>query len=119
MGRSKPKSLLFSLLLSYFISAIMLFVLAAFIYRLKLRALPAEGLIYGIYAISCLFGGFLCAKRIGSKRLIWGSISGILYALVLIFISCMLSRSFQPELPACLRTLAFCTAGGAFGGILS
>lgn len=119
MSSSKPKSFLLSLLLSYLISAILLFVIAALIYHFKLQTLPIEGLVYGVYAVSCLFGGFLCAKRIGSRRLIWGAAVGVLYALVLMLVSCAVSRSFQPELPAFARVLAFCAAGGAFGGILS
>ena len=95
---SRPKAVLISLLASYLLSALLLFILTL---------------------VSCLAGGLLCGKALRTRRFFWGLLTGMLYFLALLAASVLLRHGQMPELTRMLPVLACCAAGGMIGGILS
>ena len=107
---SRPKAVLISLVASYLLSALLLFILTFVLYRLKLKESQIAPAVYALYAISCFAGGLLCGK---------GLLTGVLYFLALFTASLLLRHGQVPELSRILPVLACCAAGGMAGGILS
>lgn len=119
MNTSRPKALLRSLVVSYLLSGILLLALSFILYKLKLKEAQINTAVYAVYVIACFFGGLLAGKAVGSRRFLWGLISGILYFLVLLAASLIMQRGTSPELPRMLTTLACCAVGGTAGGMIS
>lgn len=70
-----------------------------------------------ISSFSILMGGFLLAKKIDAKGIVYGSILGLIYMLVLYLISSIMSFNFSLNMNAIIMVL-FGIIGGAIGGIL-
>ena len=116
---SRPKAVLISLLASYLLSALLLFILTLVLYRLKLKESQITPAVYALNVISCLAGGLLCSKALRTRRFFWGLLTGMLYFLALLAASVLLRHGQMPELTRMLPVLACCAAGGMIGGILS
>lgn len=70
-----------------------------------------------ISAFSILISSFFAAKRIDSRGIIYGSIIGLVYMLILYIISSILSFNFSLNGNAVVM-VSFGVIGGAIGGIL-
>lgn len=70
-----------------------------------------------ISSFSILIGAFLASKKIKEKGIIFGSILGLTYMLVLYLISSIINANFALTLNALYMFLGG-TIGGAIGGIL-
>ena len=81
------KPMLRSLLISYVLSGILLAALAFALYKLRLKEGQVNLMVYAVYLLTCLCGGFLAGKRIRQRRFFWGLLSGLLYFLVLFAVS--------------------------------
>lgn len=116
---SRPKAVLISLVVSYLLSAVLLFVLTFILYRLKLKESQLTPAIYLLYALSCFVGGLLCGKALRTRRFFWGMLTGILYFLALFLASTLLRHGTIPEPSRLLPVFICCAVGGTIGGILS
>lgn len=123
---SKPKTYIKSLCISYLISIILLLFVSFLLYKIKFEENITQIFVYGIYIISCLLGGFFIGKSIGQRRFLWGLMFGLVYFIVLLFISfCipMETTSIQTETHQetghILTVLAICLASGCVGGMIS
>ena len=87
---SRPKAVLISLVASYLLSALLLFILTFVLYRLKLKESQIAPAVYALYAISCFAGGLLCGKALRTRRFFWGLLTGVLYFLALFTASLLL-----------------------------
>ena len=115
----RPWDFLKTLLLSYILTALLLAGLAFLMYRMKLGASQAAWGVTVIYLLACAVGGFLTGKRMGSRRLLWGLVSGALYFVVLWLLSLAVGGGLQGELREILTVLATCLAGSAVGAVIS
>ena len=106
---SRPKAVLISLVASYLLSALLLFILAFVLYKLKLKESQ----------IAQTAGGLLCGKALRTRRFFWGLLTGVLYFLALFTVSILLRHGQMPEPSRMIPVLACCAAGGTVGGILS
>lgn len=70
-----------------------------------------------ISSFSILIGGFLVAKRMDSKGIVYGSAVGLTYMLILYLTSSFLNFNFSLNFNA-LIMIALGVLGGAIGGIL-
>lgn len=70
-----------------------------------------------ISAFSILIGGFLVAKRMDSKGIVYGSAVGLAYMLILYLTSSFLNFNFSLNFNAIIM-IALGILGGAIGGIL-
>ena len=108
-----------SLLISYLISALLLTVLAFALFQMKLSPSRVAAAVYGIYGISCFFGGVLAGKAIRSRRFFWGLLSGLLYFLVLALMSFLLHKGLETDTKTLTLILAACAGCGTVGGMVS
>lgn len=114
-----PWGFLKTLLLSYGMTAVLLVGLSFLMYRMKLGAAEASWGVMVIYLLSCALGGFFTGRRVGSRRLVWGVLSGILYFVGLWIVSLVLNGGVQGSAQEVLTALAACMAGSAVGAVIS
>lgn len=119
MGNSKIKVTLRSLLCSYLMTGILLFVLAFALYKLRLKESQITIGVNLIYVITCLAGGILMGKGIRQRRFFWGMLLGFLYFLVLMLVSFSMHKGISAGLNQLLLTMGICVASGTIGGMLS
>lgn len=119
MSSSKTGFLIRTLIISFFISLLLLALLTLCLSRFRLPEPQVHAGICGVYIISCLAGGFLIGKLVRCRRFFWGFLAGGLYFLILFAVSCLQDRGITSELPQILRLLAICAASGMIGGMLS
>ena len=70
-----------------------------------------------ISAFSILIGGFVITKKLDQKGIVYGSILGICYMLILYLISSIMNFNFSLNVNAVIM-IAIGVFGGAIGGIL-
>ena len=70
-----------------------------------------------ISAFSILVSAFLVAKRIEAKGIIYGSLLGLIYMLILYLLSSILNFDFSLNANAVVM-ITFGIVGGAIGGVL-
>ena len=116
---SRPKAVLISLLASYLLSALLLFILTLVLYRLKLKESQITPAVYALYVISCLAGGLLCGKALRTRRFFWGLLSGMFYFLILFAASWAMDPRASIQAARSLMVLGVCAFGGTLGGMLS
>ena len=70
-----------------------------------------------ISSFSILMGGFLVAKKIDEKGIVYGSALGLIYMLILYLISSIMNFDFSLNVNAVIM-IALGVIGGAIGGVL-
>ena len=108
-----------TVVISYAVTAILLAGLAFLMYQMKLGASQAEWGVTVICLFACALGGFLTGRRVGSRRLLWGMVSGALYFMVLLMLSLLVGGGIHGEGSQIGTVLATCLAGGAVGAFIS
>lgn len=116
---SKVINFLKSLLISYIISGLLLFLLAFLMLRIDLPGAIVNGGIVVIYILSCLVGGFLMGKNSEQRRFVWGLVTGVLYFLVLLIISTVMNTFTGMDTSRLLSAFFICGFSGMLGGMLS
>ena len=116
---SKVINFLKSLLISYIISGLLLFLLAFLMLRIDLPGAIVNGGIVVIYILSCLVGGFLMGKNSEQRRFVWGLVTGVLYFLVLLTISTVMNTFTGMDTSRLLSAFFICGFSGMLGGMLS
>ncbi|MFI3170758.1 MAG: TIGR04086 family membrane protein [Eubacteriales bacterium] len=106
-----------SLLAAYFVTGIMLVLLAFLLYRFDWNESKVAIGIIAIYVLSTFTGGVLMGKYMRHKKYIWGMILGILYVALLFLITLIVYRTLNHN--DIVTTIILCVAGGMLGGMLS
>ena len=109
------KPMLRSLLISYVLSGILLAALAFALYKLRLKEGQVNLMVYAVYLLTCLCGGFLAGKRIRQRRFFWG----LLYFLVLFAVSWAMNMGSAIDMERSVTVMGICALGGTIGGMLS
>lgn len=108
-----------ALLAAYIVSAFILLILAMIMYKFD----PPSGVIsVGIiitYLFSSFIAGFILGKVTKQKRFIWGIIVGVLYFLVILMVSFVMSKDIFGNFGSIITVLCMCGLGGMLGGMLS
>ncbi|MCD7990657.1 MAG: TIGR04086 family membrane protein [Clostridia bacterium] len=110
------KPMLRSLLISYVLSGILLAALAFALYKLRLKEGQVNLMVYAVYLLTCLSGGFLAGKRIRQRRFFWGLLSGLLYFLVLFAVSWAMNMGSAIDMERSVTVMGICALGGTIGG---
>ena len=108
-----------ALFASYFMTAVMLLILALLLYKMDLDESKVAAGILVIYIVSGFIGGFLAGKGIESKKYLWGLGIGILYFLILTGVSAVSGRILLQEGFHMFTTMILCAGSGMIGGMLS
>lgn len=107
------------LLVTYLVTGLLLTLLSF----IMLKANVQNGVILGgiivTYILSTLLGGFLLGKGAEKKRFLWGLGMGLIYFIVLIFISILTNSIMGMELGKSIMVMAICMISGMIGGMLS
>lgn len=115
----KGKPILKSLLCSYGVTAIMLFLLAFLLFKFDLSQNMVGAGVTVIYIISCFLGGFVLGRSAGRQKYVWGIALGIIYFLLLTAVSWIVERQTGINGGRMITTLALCMGSGMLGGMLS
>lgn len=100
------------------VSVLLIFICAFLAYKLRLGSPQIALLVTVIYAVGSFIAGFGMGHLRREKRLLWGICAGVLYFLVIILISLMVSRRIGSDGAKIVRNLFICVAAGGVGGIL-
>ncbi len=104
---------------AYFMTAVMLLILALLLYRMDLDESKIAAGILIVYIVSGFVGGFIAGKGIGSKKYLWGMLVGLFYFAVLTAISAASGNILLQEGMHVLTTVILCAGSGMMGGMLS
>lgn len=119
MENGVVKPMVRSLLVSYILSGLLLAGLALALYKLRLKEGTVNLMVYGIYLLTCLTGGFLAGRRIGQRRFFWGLLSGLLYFIVLFAVSWAMNMGSSVDMERSVTVMGICAMGGMLGGMIS
>lgn len=119
MYRSSFFQLTRAVILGYLISAVSVFLLSWGLYVMKWEWAGSQLTIRIIYFLSCLAGGFLAGREFRERRLIWGILTGILYAVILVTVSQLTGGLGSSGLLEVVLVFGICIGGGAAGSIVS
>lgn len=119
-GRGRQAaSLLLGLVISCFVTTIVLLVLAFVMLKLQPETGVTEICILLTYAVSCFFGGWYSGRKAARRKFLWGMLLGILYFLLLLLVSGLGDRAIQSGLVQSLASFVICACGGMLGGIVA
>lgn len=108
-----------SILISYILTGICLFILAFILYKLELSASKIRIGVVIIYIIANLAGGFYLGRKKGVRKYLWGGLNGIIYFVILLIVSLVVSESMNQDITGITTALAACLGGGTVGGMIS
>ena len=114
-----PVLLLKFLIAAYFITGIMLLLLAMLLYKFRVSDGFVTAGIVVTYIVSTFLTGFLAGKRMEHQKYLWGLCIGGLYFVVLAVVSLLVRQSFEQILGNFPFTLFICLASGMLGGMRS
>lgn len=104
---------------AYVVTILLLLLVAFIMYKTHLADQYSLIMILAVYVLSNLVGGWICAKAMNSKRLVWGIITAVAYFVLLYLISLIVGGGRAKEMLDVARMAGCCLAGGIIGGILS
>ena len=108
-----------ALLCAYIVTGIMLLILTVLLYKLGLSEENVNAGITLTYVISTFSGGFVMGKLSGTRKFLWGLLTGVLYFVLLLLISLGIYHSVQGEIPTLVTTFLLCAGGGMLGGMMA
>ncbi|MBQ7360311.1 MAG: TIGR04086 family membrane protein [Lachnospiraceae bacterium] len=104
---------------SYVVSALMLVVIAAAVYKFGVsEKVVAIGIVL-VYIVSCLVGGLLMGKLMKTRKFLWGLLLGVMYFVALFILTGIVGRGFSQIASDVGTTLFLCLGSGMLGGMLS
>lgn len=107
------------LILSYVVTAVMLLLLAALLFKLELSEGIVDGAIVFTYVLSCFLGGFVMGKLQKTRKFLWGLAIGCMYYIVLLAVSLIMKQEGAQVTGDLLTSMALCIGSGMLGGMLS
>ena len=108
-----------ALLCAYIVTGILLLILTVLLYKLGLSEENVNAGITLTYVISTFSGGFVMGKLSGTRKFLWGLLTGVLYFVLLLLISLGIYHSVQGEIPTLVTTFLLCAGGGMLGGMMA
>ena len=107
------------LLFAYILTVGLLLFLALLLYRFGLAERTVSMAIVFIYIVASLFAGFLSGKKMGTRKFLWGLLSGVLYFAILLLVSMLLDHGATQMWGNLLTVFLICGGSGMLGGMLS
>lgn len=113
-----PGAFIKSLLSAYLLSFILLLIFALLLYAFGgSQRILSIGII-SIYIISTFVCGYLCGHMMKNRKYLWGSLSGLLY-FILLFLLSFCFPGAESQTSNTLTALIICVASAAIGGMLA
>lgn len=107
-----------SLIAAYIITGILLLFAALLICKLEPEQSLVSAGVLVIYVLSCFLGGLLAGKGAGSRKFLWGLVTGSLYFLLLLAAS-WFGGGIDSGAGEIITTVLLCLGGGMLGGMLA
>ncbi len=111
--------LLKSLMISYIMTAGCLLILAMLLYRFHLQEAIVTACITVIYVMVTFLGGWMAGKTVGSRRFLWGLLSGFCYFIILAVVSAAAQGGMEGLPSNFFTVLTICAGSGMLGGMVS
>lgn len=108
-----------AIVVSYLVSAASVFLLSWALYVMKWEAAGSVIAVRIVYFIACLSGGILAGKEFRQRRILWGLLTGALYAGILLTVSQLTGGLGGCSTVETLLILGICISGGMAGSVLS
>ncbi len=106
-----------SLLISYGITAVLLTIGAFVMLKAQVKQSQMMTLIYVVYAVANFASGFILGKAKKEKKFLWGLAAGIMYFIVLSFISFVVNQGFYQNPIQAALALGASAVFGMIGGM--
>lgn len=117
--RPLPVRILQCLFLGYFLTVLLLFLLAFLLYRMQLSEKAVSAGIMMIYLAASFLSGFMAGRKAGSRKFLWGLVQGILYFVVLLVVTLITKHAVSGLGRDLAVTFTMCAGAGMLGGMLS
>lgn len=108
-----------TIVIAYFMSAILLVVLALAAYKMGMGEKIVSIGIYAVYVISTCAAGMIIGAKMRSARAIWGIAAGAVYYMIIFIVSLILNKGIAQNVSEILTALVLCILGGFIGGFFS
>lgn len=106
------------LLFSYVLTVGLLLLLALFLYRFGLQEKTVSIAIILIYIAANFLGGFIAGKKMGSRKFLWGLLTGCLYFAVLLGVSLLVDKEAAGISGNLVTSFLLCAGSGMLGGMV-
>lgn len=108
-----------SLLVSYFVTGMLLLLFAYAMYKLGLGEKTVNYAITFVYIFASAVGGLVIGKSMKEKKFLWGFLVGALYVAIIFVVSLAMTGSGHMIAVDGVSTTLLCVAGGTLGGMIS
>ncbi len=113
------QNMLKCILLSCILTVILLLSLSFLLLKFDLSESFVGVGITCVYVISLMVGGFWAGKLFCHRKFFWGFLLGVLYFILLTFISFGVNKAFVNDATHFVSVLFMCGLSGMLGGMLS
>mgnify|MGYP003293643461 CR=1 FL=1 len=113
------KDVVVSIFGSYVVTFLGILVLAFALLMFQITESSVDIGILIIYILAGLMAGFIVGKRTGSRKFLWGMISGACYFLILFLVSLAFGQDVNHLGSDLTTTMFICIGSGTLGGMLS
>ena len=108
-----------TIVVAYFVTAVLLLVLAMIAFKTGMKETIVTTGIYCIYILSTAVSGFVIGRKIKSRRVLWGMAAGFAYYAVIFLVSLILNKGIAMDVTGILMAFALCVSGGFAGSFFS
>lgn len=108
-----------SLVIAYIVTGILLCILAFIMYQGNAGTKIANLGITITYILASVLAGMLIGNKIGKRKFLWGFFVGMLYFVILTFVSLIFQKNIILFSTERVTALFLCIAGGTLGGMLA
>lgn len=116
-GKNPVAAVCLSVLAAYIITAVVFIVYAALLTYTDLTEKYLQTVITVTMAVSVVLGGFLSGRAVSKRGMVWGVLTGLLYAVIMLIIGSCINPEFSiGGKTALILLVSLC--GGGLGGIL-
>lgn len=111
----KILNVLKTMVIAYAVTGVILVILSFILYKTGLTEWQVSAGIIVTYAVSSFIGGYIIARKEKTRRLMWGTGFGVMYFLILLVVSLLISDGIQPDTTSVIRGAVICICAGAIG----
>lgn len=103
----------------FILSAILLAIMAAVIWKTDAGAGAVSGCVIAVYIITNFIGGFVAGKRAGKHKFLWGIATGAVYFAVILLVGIWFMGSEINGSSEMITSAMICIISGMFGGMIA
>lgn len=113
------KKFLKILFLMYFITAVLLFLLAFLVQKCGWQEKGIQAGVCIVCVISCFLGGFCAGKIQKTRKFLWGLLAGCIYAAMMFAVTFFVQKGIDGGADGFLWNALLCLGAGMIGGMIA